>query len=196
MIFIFRSLIAAISALALLLTAAHANTTVFTDSSNFRGFADPVDVQNSDGGADGVSAFIPNGGWIAFANPVGGFFNEVSSQIVLTNITGPGTARFYVGRTNSTGFFSVLNFEIITLTNGLNEVTSTGLTNFCVGLGGCDTVIFQPIAGTTLSVDRVLARNPEPGVWSLMILGFGGLAWRMKLARGARTSSAACTALG
>lgn len=178
------SLFAAIlAASALSVSSASARTTVFTDSSNFTQWADAVNAQNTDGGADGLTGFIPNGGWIAFQNPSTHVFDEVRTQIVLSDVTGAGTARFYVGQTNNNGFFSALNFININLTTGVNEVTSTVLSDYCVSIGGCNAVIFQPIAGTTLSVDRVLARNPEPGAWSLMVFGFGGIAWRMKASR-------------
>ena len=161
---------------------AAARTTVYTDSSNFGGWADAVNASESRGGEDGVSADIPAFGWIAYS--VSPTFTDVSTRIVLTNVTGSGTAFFYVGRSNGAGWFSALNSISVTLTNGVNEITSAALSGYCVSIGGCDIVILQAAGGgTTFAVDRVLARTPEPSAWALMILGFAGVAWRLKATR-------------
>ena len=170
---------------------AFADTTVYTDSSNFGAWPNAVNSGNSVGAADGNSATIPNGGWIAYQ--VTTSFTSVDFYLKLTSSAGSGTALFYVGRTNGAGWFSALNNRTIALTSGANVLsTNTTQTNFCVSLGGCDVFVVQAWAGTTLGLDSAVAANPEPSAWALMILGFGGLAWRMKALR--RAGATAFTA--
>ena len=155
-----------------------AATSVFTDSSNFAGFANASNVGESLGGADGVSATIPTGGWIAYQ--VSTPFSAIDFFLKLTEVTG-GTARFYVGRTNDTGFFAALTSRLLTLESGSNVLsTNAAEQSFCDGLGGCDVFIVQAWTGTTFTLDSAIAANPEPSAWALMIFGFIGLAWRMK----------------
>jgi len=165
---------------------AYAGTTVYTDSSNFGGWPNAVNSGASVGGADGVSATIPTGGWIAYQ--VTTAFTAVDFYLKLTSVTGPGTTFFYVGQSDGAGWFSALNNRQITLTPGANVLTTDlAQTTFCTNIGGCDVFIVQAWTGTTLGIDSAIAANPEPSAWALMMLAFGGLAWRMK---GLRASGA------
>jgi len=158
---------------------AHAATTVYVDSSSplYGGFANAVNSSNALGPADGNSAFVPLGGFIAFqVNP---FFTDVNFNM---------TVRLYVGRTNGAGGFTALNSRFFTVSSGVFNFSSTVLTNYCIGLGGCDTFITQAWTGTTFSLDSVPNVNPEPSAWALMIMGFAGVAWRMKALRAGRRS--------
>lgn len=155
-----------------------AATSVYTDSSNFAGFANATNVGESLGGADGSAATIPIGGWIAYQ--VTTPFTEIDFFLKLESVTG-GTTRFYVGRSDGAGFFSSLTSRLINLTSGSNVVSTTAAEqSFCADLGGCDVFIVQAWTGTTLGLDSAIAANPEPSAWALMIFGFIGLAWRMK----------------
>ena len=173
------SLASALTFLVALVSGASAKTTVYTDSSVSPVWANPTDVNQSVGGADGAFAGIPNGGWIAYTTGPD-FFDELRTQVTITGVTGSGSTRIYVGRTNGSGWFSALNSQTVSIANGVNEFSTPGLTSYCVGIGGCDVFILQPIGGTSLQVDRVLARTPEPGAWALMLLAFAGLGFRMK----------------
>ena len=176
-------LVAFLAALAAL--PAKAATTVYTDSSNFGAWPDAVNAGDALGSPDGVSATIPNGGWIAFE--VSPTFTVVDFVLEVANLTGGNTALFYVGQTDGAGWFSALNNTSVTLSVGTNNISSAALSSYCVGLGGCDVFVVQAWAGTTVALDSALdaitASAPEPSAWALMILGFIGLAWRVKALR-------------
>ena len=169
---------------------AKAAISVYTDSSNFGSWADAVNSGNASGAADGVSAFIPNGGWIAFQ--VSPDFNVADFVLTVTSITGANTANFYVGRSNGAGWFDGLNSRIVALTVGVNSLASAAQSSYCAGRGGCDVFIVQAWSGSTISIDSALdaitASAPEPSAWALMIVGFIGLSWRMKAMRRSRSS--------
>jgi len=162
---------------------AHAATTVYVDSSSplYGGFANAVNSGNALGPADGASAFVPTGGFIAFQ--VVPFFTDVNFNMTFTGVSGAGTVRLYVGRTNGAGGFTALNSRFFTVSSGVFNFSSTVLTNYCIGLGGCDTFITQAWTGTTFSLDSVPNVNPEPSAWALMIMSFAGVSWRMKRLR-------------
>lgn len=165
-----------------------AATTLYTDSSNFGGFPNVVNGGNAVGFANGASAFIPTFGWIAFQeNPA---FTTGNIALTFSQVTGTGTALFYYGQSNGAGGFSALNNSLVTLTVGTNILSPTAAQSaFCAGLGGCDVFIVQAWGGgTTFRLDgtlgpSMLGPNPEPSAWALMILGFVGVAWRLKQKR-------------
>jgi hypothetical protein len=61
------------------------------------------------------------------------------------------------------------------------------LTALCKSISatGCSLLRFsvngQP--GSQFTLDGVLGTTPEPSTWALMILGFAGVAWRLKQMR-------------
>jgi PEP-CTERM motif-containing protein len=164
---------------------AKAAISVYTDSSNFGSWADAVNSGNALGAADGVSAFIPNGGWIAFQ--MSPSFTVADFVLDIAGVTGANTALFYVGQSDGAGYFSALNNRMVTLSTGVNNLTSAVQSSYCVGLGGCDVFVLQAWNGTTISLDSAMGAitgsAPEPSAWALMIIGFLGLAWRMKVMR-------------
>lgn len=164
-------------------TTAFAATTVYTDSSNFGPWPNALNSGNALGPANGVSAFIPNGGWVAFQETP--TFTAGNISLTFTSVTGAGTAFFYVGQSNGAGWFTALNSVLVTLTTGANLLTLTPAQSaFCTGLGGCDVFVVQAFGGgTTLALDSAIGPNPEPSAWALMILGFIGVAGRLKALR-------------
>jgi hypothetical protein len=176
-----------IAALFVIIAApARAATSVYVDSSHpdYAGFPDAVNSNSSLGAPNGISAFVPLGGFIAYlVNPT---FTDVNLDIEFLGVTGAGTLRLYVGQTNGGTGFTALSSTFFTVTNGFNNLSSAALTSYCSGLGGCDTFIVQAWTGTTFDIDSVnlLGVNPEPSTWALMILAFVGVAWRMKAMRG------------
>jgi len=179
-----RGLLISLAALISLAGApAKAATSIYVDSSSplYPGFADAVNASDALGAADGSSAFVPLGGFIAFLTTP--FFSVVDLDFEFTGVTGAGTVRLYVGRTNGAGGFTALNSRFFTVTNGFNNFSSGALSTYCAGLGGCDTFITQAWVGTTFGLDSALGPNPEPSAWALMILGFIGVAGRMKARR-------------
>ena len=160
-----------------------ATTTIYVDSSHpaYPAFADAVNVTASLGAADGVGAFVPLGGFIAYET--NSPFTNVDFNVEFLGVTGAGTLRLYVGQTNGGTGFSALNSAFFTITDGLNNLNSTALSNYCVTIGGCNTFVLQAWVGTTFSVDAVPGGNPEPKIWALMIIAFLGVAGRMKTLR-------------
>ena len=160
-----------------------AETTLYTDSSNFGGWPNAVNGGNAVGAPDGAFASIPNGGWIAFQTTQS--FTDANFVLNLTSVTGSGTALFYVGRSNGAGWFSALNNRTVTLNNGLNVLSSVAQTNYCTFIGGCDVFLVQAWAGSSFGIDaaRSVSTNPEPSVWALMIIAFAGVGGRLKYLR-------------
>lgn len=174
-------------------STAFAATTLYTDSSNFGGWPNAVNAGNAVGAPNGVSATIPTFGWVAFQ--VTPTFTTGNIALNLTSVTGTGTTLFYVGQGNGAGWFTALNSVLVTLTSGVNVLTPTAAqTAFCTGLGGCDVFVVQAWGGgTTLALDSALGPNPEPSAWALMILGFIGVASRLKVSRRRRFPPMAVT---
>ena len=169
-------------------STALAATTLYTDSSNFGPWPNAVNANNAVGAPNGISATIPNFGWIAFQETP--TFTTGNVSLTLTSVTGAGTALFYVGQSDGAGWFTALNNTLVNLTAGVNILTLTpAQTAFCTGLGGCDVFVVQAFGGgTTLALDSALGPNPEPSAWALMILGFIGVASRLKALRRRRVA--------
>ncbi len=165
------------------LSPAGAATTVYVDSAHpaYPGFADAVNSDESLGTPDGVGAFVPLGGFIAYL--VDPTFTDVNFDIEFFGVTGAGTLRLYVGQTNGGTGFTALNSAFFTITNGVNNISSVALTNYCISIGGCDTFVLQAWVGTTFSVDSIAASSPEPATWALMIVSFFLVAARLKARR-------------
>lgn len=164
-------------------STALAATTLYTDSSNFGGWPNTLNGGNAVGPADGLFATVPNFGWIAFQETP--TFTSGNVSLTLTSVAGTGTAFFYVGQSNGAGWFSALNNRAVTLAAGVNLLpVSAAQSAFCTGLGGCDVFVVQAFGGgTSFGLDSALGPNPEPSAWALMILGFIGVAGRLKMLR-------------
>lgn len=178
---IFAVLVFSVFALA---TPANAATSVYVDSShpNYGGFADATNAGDSLGPADGQSATVPLGGFIAYL--VSETFTTVDFDITFTGVTGAGTVRLYVGQTNGGTGFTTLNSRFFTVSNGLNNLSSAALSTYCAGLtGGCNTFVVQAWTATSFGIDSVPSVNPEPSSWALMIAAFVMFAARLKTVR-------------
>ncbi len=177
------SIFAAI-AFAWLAPAAQAATTVYVDSTSplYGGFPNAVNSANALGAPDGAFASVPTGGFIAFQ--VTPLFANVDFHLEFTGVSGAGIVRLYVGRTNGAGGFTALASQFFTVTPGVFNFNSPALSSYCGGLGGCDTYVTQAWSATSFALDSVAAPSPEPSVWVLMIIGFAGVAARLKTLRG------------
>ncbi|MEL7490236.1 MAG: hypothetical protein AAGJ73_05910 [Pseudomonadota bacterium] len=110
----------------------------------------------------------------------------------VTGVTGPSqvSIRFLdiTGFTvidTAPGFFPVaspLDFVINIAGPGTFTLPSAVFTSACTGIGGCNSVLLN-VTGAGSFTANVVSSAPEPSVWALMIIGFAGLAWRMKAAR-------------
>jgi hypothetical protein len=80
-------------------------------------------------------------------------------------------------------------------TNVYAQVTSAGVVTVfgapfatsCALIGGCNAVVFGnstfSAAGSSFRLSSLVASTPEPSAWALMMLGFGGIASRLKAQR-------------
>lgn len=121
-------------------------------------------------------------------------------SVILGNIgpTGAGGGLAFTiapttGLTNLNGAPSIFEFTQVPGT-GIFSVPTDTFASGCSTIGGCNTIVIGTsgfgatstggaIDGGTLTFAAVVAASPEPTSWALMILGFFGVAWRLKLQR-------------
>lgn len=104
--------------------------------------------------------------WVRFGRFQGGAFTSAPvTGLIAPN--GAGTQNLYIQLTGAALYY----------------VNSTAYAAGCATLGGCNAFAFGnstfSAAGSRFGVSTVGA-TPEPQTWSLMILSFIGVAWRMK----------------
>lgn len=117
-------------------------------------------------------------------------------SVLLGNI-GPGafggltfTQAATGGFTAPDGSASIFEFTQVTGT-GVFEVSTSAFVSGCLAIGGCNTIVIGTSGlgaaggssfadGGTLTFSSVVAASPEPATWILMILGFAGVASRLK----------------
>lgn len=110
----------------------------------------------------------------------------------VTSVTGPAvlSVRFinvtgFAVTEIAPGFFpgaSPLDF-VFNITNpGTFTLPSGVFSDECATIGGCNSVLVNATGANAFNVS-VVSSAPEPSVWALMLIGFFGLAWRMKAAR-------------
>ena len=150
---------------------------------------------------DGLGQLVPLGEWISllFSQPFGVTKSDTVS--IFTLAPPSGTARFAIS------FGSYNNgspiFADTRIVNAGGALTVNNLfQRGCAALGGCDYIFItttrQTGAAPGATVDYVsvngqvtdvAAPTPEPATWALMIMGFAGVAWRLKALRRARLYS-------
>lgn len=151
---------------------------------------------------DDAGVFVPVGEWISllFAQPFGVSKSDSVAIFTLAPPIGTATFTISVGRFNG-GSPTFVESRIVKAGGGLT--VGNLFQRGCSALGGCDFIfitIGKPKGGATgatvdyVSVNgeltEVTAPAPEPSVWAMMILGFAGIAWRLKAARRYSPSSA------
>ena len=109
--------------------------------------------------------------WVRFGQITGGSFTNAPGTGLLTP-TGGGTQNYYAQVTGP----------------GLLSVPGTAFVASCQTIGGCNAVVFGASSfsafGGGFSASSLVASNPEPGAWALMIIAFAGVAARLKSMRG------------
>lgn len=100
-----------------------------------------------------------------------------------------------VGTTTPLGGATTNLYALVTGTGPLTLLLDPFAAS-CASLGGCNALIvgnstFSAV-GSSFRLSTLTASTPEPGVWALMMLGFGAMAFRMKSRR--RVSLARCAA--
>lgn len=172
-------------ALALMsLQPAAAATTVFA-SSVYATSGNVVGATNALGVADGTNAAILRaaGGsslTLQMLRPITGasstFFGSFS----------PFNANVQVAVGEVIGGVAVFSTSV-PLSGASGGGFTMDLTALCrsISATGCSLLQFtvNGIPGSQFTLDGVLGTTPEPSAWALMILGFAGVAWRLKQMR-------------
>lgn len=186
------------AAAALLPVPAFAATATFDSSLPFT--SGPMTALSTPG--DGLGELVPLGEWISllFAQPFG--LTSTDTVSIFTLPPPVGDARLTISFGNWNG-----GSPIFVETKSVNAGNTLTVNNLfqrgCSALGGCNYIFItttrQRKGATGAAVDyvsvngeptAVTAPTPEPDVWAMMILGFAGIAWRLKARRRQSLSSA------
>lgn len=188
-----RSLNLSILSCALALTmaaggSAAARTAEFTSSSSY---GDATLGAFSTAG-DGAGALLTLDNWIAllFDQPFGASRSDTVSIFTLPPPVGDARLTVSFGRV-------VGGLPVFVDTRSFNAGNTLTVGNLfqqgCFALGGCNYIFIETTRqrrgapGATIdyvSVNgdptEVIGATPEPAVWAMMMMGFAGIAWRMK----------------
>ncbi len=191
-------LAAALIALALTAGGAHAATTVYPVSffSN-SGVASPIRLL---GNNPSVATFSRN-------DSVGlNYGTDITKFTISVNVTSvtPNTTYLWIrfGRRNLLSFTNAAGVGLLTpggaptqniyapiVGPGLYWINSVAYASGCAAIGGCNAIMIGnssfSAAGSVFGAS-VVGATPEPSVWALMIVGFAGVAARLKAERGKR----------
>lgn len=182
---------AAAAALACGATPAFARTATFTSSS---GYDDSALGAFSTAG-DGAGALLTLDNWIAllFETPFGTARSDTVSIFTLPPPLGDARLTVSFGRIDG-------GLPVFVDTRSFNAGNTLTVNNLfqqgCFALGGCNYIFIQTTrqrrgaSGAVVdyvSVNgeptEVVEPTPEPAVWAMLMIGFAGVAWRMKAAR-------------
>lgn len=185
-----RALIVA-AGLCLGATPALARTATFTSSLDYD---DPVLGAFSTAG-DSAGALLTLDNWIGllFETPFGTSRSDTVSVFTLPPLVGDARLTVSFGRL-------VGGSPVFVDTRSVNAGNTLTVSNLfqqgCFALGGCNYIFIETTrqrrGATGAVVDyvsvngeptEVVEPTPEPAVWAMMMVGFGGIAWRMKAAR-------------
>jgi hypothetical protein len=180
------------------LSPAQAGTAIFDASTPFT--PGPMTALSTPG--DNAGQFVGLGQWMSllFAQPFGVSKTDTVSIFTLPPPT--GNARLTV----SFGLFNN-GSPIFVDTKNVNAGNTLSVGNLfqqgCSAFGGCDFIFITTSrarsGATGATVDYVsvngaptdvTAPTPEPSVWAMLLLGFSGIAWRLKARRRYSVSSA------
>jgi hypothetical protein len=193
-----RRLLLVAAPLALLATGAGARTATFNASTPFT--PGPMTALSTAG--DNAGEFVGFGEWISllFAQPFG--VSPTDNVSIFTIAPPIGDARLTI----SFGLFNN-GSPIFVDTKNVNAGGALTVNNLfqqgCSAFGGCDFILISTMrarrGATGATVDYVsvngettdvTAPTPEPSIWAMMMLGFAGLAMRLKAQRAYSASSA------
>lgn len=181
----------ALAALSLSAGPAFARTAEFTSSSPHDG----ATLTSLSSATDRAGALVTLDNWIAllFETPFGASRTDTISIFTLPPPIGDARLTVSFGRFDrgTPVFVDTRSF------NAGNTLTVSNLfQQGCFALGGCNYVLIETTRqrrgapGATIdyvSVNgeptEVVEPTPEPAVWAMMMIGFAGVAWRMKRLR-------------
>ena len=188
------------AAFACLVAAQPANAATATFDSSMPYSPGPMTELSTPG--DGLGQLVPLGEWISllFSQPFGVTSSDTVSIFTLAPPIGDARLTISFGSYNN-------GSPIFVETKSVNAGNTLTVNNLfqrgCSALGGCDFIFItttrQRNGATGATVDYVsvngqstdvTAPAPEPSVWAMMILGFAGIAWRLKTMRRYSVSSA------
>ena len=151
---------------------------------------------------DGLGQLAPLGEWFSllFAQPFGVSKSDTVSIFTLAPPTGNARLTISFGRYNG-------GSPVYADTRNVNAGNTLTINNLfqrgCAALGGCDYIFITTTRqqgganGATVDyvsvngeVAEVTAPAPELSTWAMMLIGFAGLAWRLKTRRVYSPSSA------
>lgn len=180
------------------LSPAQAGTAIFDASTPYA--PGPMTALSTAG--DNAGQFVGLGQWMSlwFAQPFGVSKTDTVSIFTLAPPTGTATLSISFGRFNN-------GRPIFADTKNVNAGNTLTVGNLfkkgCSALGGCDFIFITGTkakgGATGATVDYVsvngaptdvTAPTPEPSVWAMMLIGFAGIAWRLKARRRYSVSSA------
>lgn len=194
------SLIAAFAAMLAFASTAEARTATYDSSMPFT--PGPMTALSTPG--DGAGQFVPLNQWFSllFTQPYG-----VSKTDTVSIFTLPSAGKG-AGATLTVSFGRYNNGRPIyvdskTVNAGATLTVGNLFQRGCSAFGGCDYIFIQTTktkgGATGATVDYVsvngettdvAAPTPEPETWALMIIGFAGVAWRLKARKRYSPSSA------
>lgn len=192
------SLIAAFAATLAFAPAAKARTATYDSSMPFT--PGPMTALSTPG--DGAGQSVPLNQWFSllFTQPFGVSKTDSVSVYTLPSTGGVATLSISFGRYNN-------GSPVFVDTKSVNAGGALTVSNLfqrgCSAFGGCDYIFIQTTktkgGATGATVDYVsvngettdvAAPTPEPETWALMIIGFAGVAWRLKARKRYSPSSA------
>jgi len=185
---------------AFLLGASEAGAATATFDSSMPYAPGPMTTLSTAG--DGLGQLAPLGEWFSllFAQPFGVSKSDTVSIFTLAPPTGNARLTISFGRYNG-------GSPVYADTRNVNAGNTLTINNLflrgCAALGGCDYIFITTTRqqgganGATVDyvsvngeVAEVTAPAPELSTWAMMLIGFAGLAWRLKTRRVYSPSSA------
>lgn len=186
-----RWIATAVTLIAFVATPAFARTASFTSSQSY----DDSALGAFSTAGDSAGALLTLDNWIAllFETPFGTARSDTVSIFTLPPPVGDARLTVSFGRI-------VGGLPVFVDTRSFNAGNTLTVNNLfqrgCFALGGCNYIFIETTRQRRgapgavvdyVSVNgeptEVIEPTPEPAVWAMMMLGFAGVAWRMKAAR-------------
>jgi len=186
-----RALIGALAAVVLFTAPATARTAFFYSSTPYG----PSTLTTLSSASDRAGPTVTLNNWIAllFETPFGTSKSDSVSIFTLPPRVGDARVTISFGRL-------VAGLPVFVETKTLNAGGTFTIGNLfqqgCFAFGGCNYIFIQTTRqrngapGATIdyvSVNgeptEVVEPTPEPAVWAMMMIGFAGIAWRLKASR-------------